>query len=81
MKPGDIPYMKTLTECMNSLVKQGFSENFSVIEELLVSGDNTYTPERVSITNFFRFEGPSDPADSAILYAVETDDGKKRTSC
>lgn len=78
MTPGDIPYMKTLTECVNSLVKQGFSENFSVKEDLLIgANDITYSPDKVIITNFYRFEGPSDPADSAILYAIQTDDGKK----
>ncbi len=77
MKPGDVPYMKTLSECLNSLVKQGYSENFCVKDDKLV-GDNdaNYSAENVRITNFYRFEGSSDPADNAILYAIQTDDGK-----
>jgi hypothetical protein len=31
----------------------------------------------VHVVDFFRFEGESDPADNSILYAIETDDGKK----
>jgi hypothetical protein len=79
MAPGEIPYMKTLSECINSLVKQGFSENFNVRDNKLV-GDNkneSYSHDKVHITSFYRFEGTSDPADNAILYAIETDDGKK----
>ncbi len=35
--------------------------------------------EEVHIINFFRFEGASDPSESAILYVIETDDGAKGT--
>ncbi|MDQ3051489.1 MAG: hypothetical protein M3Q95_11430 [Bacteroidota bacterium] len=76
MKPGDVPYMKTLSECLNSLVKQGYSENFCVKDDKLVGdNDNVYSPGDVRITNFYRFEGSSDPADNAILYAIQTDNG------
>jgi hypothetical protein len=29
--------------------------------------------------NFFRFEGQTDPADSSIMYVIETKDGAKGT--
>lgn len=78
MAPGEIPYMKTLSECINSLVKQGFAENFSVKNNKLVcDNDAAYSPDTVHITNFYRFEGASDPSDNAILYAIQTDDGKR----
>ncbi|MCD2421576.1 hypothetical protein LQ567_02305 [Niabella pedocola] len=38
-----------------------------------------YPPDAVSIRNFYRFEGESDPADSAILYLIQTHDGIKGT--
>ena len=71
--------MKTLTSCLSRIVKDGYTENFKVIEEGLQSleTDKIYRPDEVDIVNFFRFEGASDPSDSAILYVIETSDGTK----
>lgn len=74
------PYLKTLTEVHNKLLSDGFKENFNVEDNLLKSSDGkSYKPEEVSIVNFFRFEGQTDPADSSIMYAIETHDGTKGT--
>jgi len=73
--------MKTLASCMNSLHASGFKENFVVDEKGFhaVDSEKLYRPEELKIVNFYRFEGDSDPADSAILYAIETNDGIKGT--
>jgi len=41
--------------------------------------EKNYRPEEICIINFYRFEGQSDPADNAILYVIETNDGSKGT--
>jgi hypothetical protein len=70
--------MNTLAECMAELLKRGFKENFVINEAGLLSADGkNYSPTEVKIVNFYRFEGESDPADSAILYAIETCDRRK----
>ena len=71
--------MKTLSECMTSIQKNGFTENFMVKENLLFAPDANkfYAPVEIKIANFYRFEGSSDPGDSSILYAIETTDGVK----
>jgi hypothetical protein len=73
--------MKTLASCINKSVQDGYKENFKITEEGLQSleTEKIYQPEEVHIVNFFRFEGVSDPSDSAILYVIETDDGTKGT--
>jgi len=73
--------MKTMASCINKLAMDGYTENFQVTEDGLFSSGNDkyYKPEEVSIANFFRFEGDSDPADNSILYAIETNDGTKGT--
>jgi hypothetical protein len=74
--------MKTLASCINKLVLDGYTEDFKITEEGKLathSDEHAYSPEEVHVVNFFRFEGASDPADSSILYAIETDDGKKGT--
>src|SRR5215467_15205709 len=71
--------MKTLASVLNKIVKDGYEENFKVMDKGLQSleTEKIYKPEQVLIVNFFRFEGASDPSDSAILYVIETTDGAK----
>jgi len=71
--------MKTLAAVLNKIVKDGYEENFKVTDKGLQSleTEKIYLPEEVHIVNFFRFEGASDPSDSAILYVIETTDGAK----
>jgi len=71
--------MKTLASCLNKIVKDGYEENFKVIDKGLQSleTEKIYKPGEVHIVNFYRFEGASDPSDSAILYVIETSDGAK----
>ena len=71
--------MKTLASCLNKIVKDGYTENFKVTEEGLQSLETSkmYKPDQVHIVNFFRFEGASDPSESAILYVIEANDGAK----
>jgi len=71
--------MKTLASVLNKIVKDGYEENFKVTDKGLQSleTEKTYKPDEVHIVNFFRFEGASDPSDSAILYVIETVDGAK----
>jgi hypothetical protein len=73
--------MKTLASCINKLVLDGYTANFQVTDKGLFSIEKNkhYRPQDVHIVNFFRFEGASDPADNAILYAIELSDGTKGT--
>lgn len=73
--------MKSLAGCLNKLVLDGYTEDFKASERGLLSlkNEKIYGPEQVRVTNFYRFEGASDPADNTILYAIETDDGVKGT--
>lgn len=73
--------MKTLVSCLNSLVRNGFEEHFKVTESGLkaLRTGKYYTPVEVKISNFYRFEGDSDPGDNSILYAIETKDGLRGT--
>ncbi len=76
-----IPFMNTLTTCVNKAVKNGYTDNFKVTKQGLISSakEKAYAPVDVKIIDFFRFEGQSDPADNAIMYVIETTDGAKGT--
>ena len=73
--------MNTLSASVNKLVEEGYTANFTVDEKGLTTAEDGkhYKPDQVHIKNFYRFEGESDPADSAILYAIELNDGTKGT--
>lgn len=73
--------LKTLVSCLNLLVKEGFSDDYKVLDSGLKSlkRERIYTPDEVKILNYYRFEGLSDPADNTILYAIETADGGRGT--
>lgn len=75
--------MSTLSSRTNQAVIDGYTESFKV-EGKGLTGSSTsdskyYGPAEVKIENFYRFEGYSDPNDNAILYLIETKDGRKGT--
>lgn len=79
MSYADKTEMTTMTSCTNRLLAEGYTENFIMTPVGIEAPSNqkTYIPEEVKINSFYRFEGESDPADNAIVYAIETNDGLK----
>ncbi len=71
--------MPTLSEKINKALEQGYTENFKISTRGLTDemGGKYYPASEVHIPNFHRFEGYSDPQDNAILYWIETSDGRK----
>jgi hypothetical protein len=76
-----VPYLRDITQTTNKLLQQGYDKNFKALEEGLqcLETEKIYKPSDLSVVNFYRFEGISDPSDNSILYAVETSDGLKGT--
>lgn len=72
--------MATLSQAVNKAVDEGYTEDFQFTAgRLTTHHKDHYTPTDITIQNFYRFEGYSDPEDNAILYLIETTDGKKGT--
>ncbi len=76
-----IPHMKSLSACLNKMVLDGYDDDFKINDKGLKSlkTNKIYQPDEIHISNFFRFEGQSDPNDNTILYVIETEDGVKGT--
>ena len=76
-----MPYMKSLANCLNRMVNEGYTEDFTITENGLESlqKHTNYSTQEIQVVNFYRFEGESDPSDNAILYIIETNDGTKGT--
>jgi hypothetical protein len=73
--------LKSLASCLNIATRDGYTENFKIVDDELQSLETgkSFKSDEVKIVNFYRFEGASDPSDSAILYVIETRDGSKGT--
>ena len=71
----------TLTAVMDDLARRRFTEHFKVVGARLhaVESGKTFPADQVSIAEYHRFEGVSDPDDMSILYAIETRSGLRGT--
>ncbi|QMU28912.1 phosphoribosylpyrophosphate synthetase [Adhaeribacter radiodurans] len=69
----------TLVEALQDLKRRGYTYNFNVAQECLECAEINLKlyPQDFNVTEFYRFEGPTDPADSTILYAIEGKNGTK----
>jgi hypothetical protein len=77
----DFEQERSLVNVTNTLKKNGYTEDFLVSEEGMctMNSKEIYQPEDVTIVDFYRFEGITNPEDMSILYAIETSDGRKGT--
>ena len=76
-----VPDLKTLQACLAKMIADGYTEDFKAEDDGLraLRSDRVYQPNEVSVVNYFRFEGPSNPDDMSIMYVIETNDGTKGT--
>jgi hypothetical protein len=65
----------TLSETMNELRKQGYTEDFNLKQNCLEcrNGEFKVFADDFKVDDYYRFEGESNPSDSAILYAISSE--------
>jgi hypothetical protein len=64
----------TLAETVNGLKQDGYSMDLNLQKECIVCHQNnaSLSPEDFEIDGVYRFEGPSNPDDEAIVYAISS---------
>ncbi len=62
----------TMTAAVNDLQAQGYTDELTLTEDGLFNNATPLNPKEFCIDSFHRFEGPSDPADMAIIYAISS---------
>lgn len=68
--------MTTLSEVMEILRSTKCDNEFHMTSKgFTVNEQKFYKPADLRILKVYRFEGPSDPADMAILYLIKAEDG------
>lgn len=58
---------ETLSEMMNQLSLQGYCIDLNT-HQMMIHGD----PTAFTVDSVYRFEGPTDPGDESILYAISS---------
>ena len=69
----------TVSEATTDLKKRGYSIDFNLEYDCISTHEKAMSlkaPE-FEITEVYRFEGNSDPADEAVVYAIESRHGQK----
>jgi hypothetical protein len=76
-----VPFLKSMNDVLQKAISQGYTHDFMIRDGVMVSmqNENEYRAENITIENFYRFEGISDPEDNSILYVIDTHDGVKGT--
>lgn len=67
----------TITEAIEQLKKQGFTLDFNLEHNRLKVDQQEYTADEFEIVDLYRYEGQSDPADEATVYALASKSGIK----
>lgn len=69
----------TVSEAVNGLKKRGYTIDFNVQYDCIACGQASLKlpPSEFEITEVHRYEGNSDPADEAVVYAIESRHGEK----
>ena len=69
----------TVSDAVNGLRQRGYTIDFNLQSDRLCCDKTllSLTPNEFEITEVYRFEGNSDPADEAVVYAIESHHGQK----
>jgi len=67
----------TLSTALDAMRQKGYTEDFNLAENCLICNAQRFDADDFEITEVHRFEGPTDPGDSAVLYGIESKNGLK----
>ncbi|MES2131001.1 MAG: phosphoribosylpyrophosphate synthetase [Bacteroidota bacterium] len=71
---------ETLSEALNALKEQGYTEDFNLKKNWLecTNAAHKITPDEFKIDKSFRFDVDEDPSDQSVLYAISSDKYKMK---
>lgn len=70
-------HYSTVSEAINELRKQGFTEDFNLEKNCIVCHPDKFEHDEFEIVDVYRYEGNTDPADEATVYAIQSKSGIK----
>lgn len=70
-------YYGTVTEAITAFRKLGYDLDFNLEENCIICANGKFEMEDFEIDAYYRYEGDSDPGDSAMVYAISSTEGSK----
>jgi hypothetical protein len=67
----------TVSDAVRGLKERGYAKDFNLKENCIVCNEQKFHPEDFEIVEVYRYEGDSDPADEAVVYAIESKQGDR----
>lgn len=67
----------TISEAISLLRQQGYLTDFNIKGNVLEADAEAFSDEDFEIMDVYRYEGNSDPADEAVVYAIISRSGVK----
>lgn len=67
----------TVSGAVQGLKKRGYTMDFNLSDNCLICHEDKFNVDDFEIVEVYRFEGDSDPADEAVVYAIESNKGQK----
>lgn len=68
-------HYETVSEAINELKKRGFTMDFNIQENCIACDAGTFQADEFEIVDIYRYEGDTDPADEAVVYALTSKNG------
>lgn len=67
----------TVSQAVNGLKERGYTLDFNLKATCVECEGQKFNPQDFEISEVYRFEGISDPADEAVVFAIESKNGLK----
>ena len=67
----------TVSEALNKLKEQGFTIDFNIDGDHLITEEQRIHHDEFEIVDVYRYEGNTDPGDEATVYAIASKGGLK----
>jgi hypothetical protein len=67
----------TVSQAVNGLKERGYTLDFNLKSNSVECLGQKFNPKDFEITEVYRFEGNSDPADESVVFAIESKSGMK----
>lgn len=67
----------TVSEAIEAFRKKGFTLDFNLEENCISCATGKFDADEFNVVGMYHYEGDSDPADQAVVYAIESDKGHK----
>jgi len=67
----------TVSEALAILKSQGYTVDFNLTENNITCGTGKFSHDEFTVVDVYRYEGNTDPADEATVYAIASKTGVK----